>query len=317
MIQRIKDFLVSLGPDSRPVKMALSLHARRQGFRLEFDGRRIGIRKGRRLMFLDKLQFNLVPYMLGDYDHYFDWFDFGTKNGCETLDFSEPAFHTYSQIGIGFHFPGIPEDYSIDAYTHWYKPKPGDLVFDVGAHAGMTAYFLAKMVGPSGRVVAFEPATSTVPYLQRNIEQKGLTNVTLVTKAIAGKTGTANFNMDGTMAAGLCEFLVYPNTGELVQVETLSFVDACAAFGRPAFVKIDIEGAEVELIRAALPFLRQNPIHFAFDSGHRLRDGTYTADCLEEMLRSIGYAVESSREFGDMFTWARPSRLGLTDSGPV
>jgi len=37
----------------------------------------------------------------------------------------------------------------MDAYTHGYAPQPGDVVWDAGAHAGATAYFLAQMVGPA------------------------------------------------------------------------------------------------------------------------------------------------------------------------
>jgi len=308
MTQRVKDWLVGLGPDNALVKVALSLHARRQGVHLDFERGRIGIRKGHRRMLLKKHQFTLVPIMLEDYDHFFGWITATAREGYDTLDFSEPAFQSYSQLGIGFHFPGIPEDYSLDAYTHWYKPRPSDLVFDVGAHAGMTTYFLSKMVGPSGRVIAFEPDTSNYAYLLQNIQYHGLTNVTPVTKAMSGETGTATFNMDGTMAAGLSEYLIYARTGKQVTVETLSYADSCTLFGRPAFVKMDIEGAEVDLIKAALPFLRDNPVHLAFDSYHRLRDGSYTSGYLEEMLHSIDYAASSSREFGEMFTWAKPLR---------
>src|SRR5579864_6248913 len=100
MIQRIKDWLVSLGPDSALVKAALSLHARRQGVRLEFERGRIGIRKGHRLLFLNKRQFNLVPIMLEDYDHFFEWIATSAREGYDTLDFSEPAFQSYTQLGV-------------------------------------------------------------------------------------------------------------------------------------------------------------------------------------------------------------------------
>jgi len=258
-------------------------------------------------MLLPKQQFNLLPIMLECYDDFFRWIETTQQDGYNVLDFSAPGFHRYRQLGVGFHFPGIPEDYSLDGYTHWYKPRLGDVVFDVGGHAGMTAYFLSQMVGQSGRVVSFEPDDSNYDHLLRNIQYHRLTNVITVKKAMAASTGTATFNMDGTMAAGLSEFLVYPNTGRQVTVETVSFSDACHEFGVPAFMKMDIEGAEVDLIRSALPFLCEHAVHLSFDSYHRLRDGTYTWAPLEDLLRSIGYAVESSAEFGQMFTWAGPA----------
>jgi len=118
-------------------------------------------------------------------------------------------------------------------------------------------------------------------------------------------TGTAVFNMDGTMAAGLSEYLIYAKTGRQVVVETVSFPDCCREYGVPAFMKIDIEGAEVDLIKSSLEFLREHPVHLAFDSYHRLRDGSYTWTQLEALLRTAGYATKSSSEFGEMFTWAR------------
>jgi FkbM family methyltransferase len=305
-LQKIKDVLVALGPDSIAVKTALAVHARRQGFRLAFKDGVICINRGGRRIVLDKNQFILVPIMLGIHDRFFQWVVPKQEDGCEVLDFSASGFHSYKELGVGFYFPGIAEDYSLDAYTHWYRPAAGDLVFDVGAHAGMTGYFLSRMVGPSGRVIAFEPDESNYAHLLRNIEYHQLTNVTPVRKAMAGCTGVAAFNMDGTMAAGLSEYLIYSKTGKEVEVQTISFSDACREFGVPAFVKMDIEGAEVDVIRSSLPFLLEKPVHFAFESYHRLRDGSRTWQALESLLRSISYTVESSSEFGEMFTWARP-----------
>jgi precorrin-6B methylase 2 len=53
------------------------------------------------------------------------------------------------------------EEDSMDAYTAAYRPQPGDVIWDVGAHAGATSYFFAQMVGPAGRVYAFEPDERT------------------------------------------------------------------------------------------------------------------------------------------------------------
>jgi FkbM family methyltransferase len=53
----------------------------------------------------------------------------------------------------------------------------------------MTAYRLAKMVGPTGRVYAFEPDETNFEYLLLNIEMHGLSNVTPVKAALSDKTG--------------------------------------------------------------------------------------------------------------------------------
>src|SRR5262249_3784521 len=216
-----------------------------------------------------------------------------------------PGTHHYRRHDITLTFPGAPEEDSIAAYTHWYTPQPGDLVFDIGAHAGFTTCMFARMVGPTGRIVAFEPDASTLACLKKNIGDQQISNVTIAPKAIDAKTGTAYFNADGTMAAGLVEYSVYGKTGKRTAVESLSLEDACGQFGVPQFAKMDIEGAEIAVIQAAAAFLKAHSIHLAFDSCHRMRDGRFTWMLLDPQLRSLGYEVRSSADFGQMFTWAR------------
>jgi FkbM family methyltransferase len=307
-LQKIKDTLLRLGPDHIALRAALKLHARKSGFQLSFEGDTITATRGSERMILDKHQISLVPIMLECYQEFFDTVEGKLSGGHTVLDFSKPSLHRYKQSGVELYFPGVPEDYSIDGYTHWYKPRAGDLVFDVGAHAGMTAHFLSGMVGPSGKVIAFEPDDTSFPYLLQNIERHGLKNVLPVRMAMDASTGNAVFNSDGTMAAGLADHLTYPDTGVHKEVETISLADASRRFGMPAFIKMDIEGAELAVIQAALDFLREHPVQLAFDSYHRMPNGDYTWTYLEKMFRSIGYEVSSSTEFGQMFTWAAPRK---------
>ncbi len=100
----------------------------------------------------------------------------------------------------------------MDAYTYWHEPSVGEVVWDVGAHAGASTYFFSKMVGETGKVYAFEPDEGNYKYLVRNINLHGLQNVIPVKKALAGQTSTATFNMDGSMSAGLADYVVYADS---------------------------------------------------------------------------------------------------------
>ena len=307
MKQLIKDYLVGLGPRNPLVRTALKLHGRRSQSAISFAGGRISLTRGKRKMILSERDFYLVPITLECFDQTFNETEPRQIDGEEVLDFSAPGEHRYKQHGITLSFPGMPEDDSIEAYTHWYVPRAGDLIFDMGAHAGFTTCMFARMVGPSGRVIAFEPDEATVGYLERNVRNQQLSNVTIVKKAVDAKTGTSYFNADGTMGAGLVEHSVYASTGRRIAVETLSLEDVFRQFGVPQFIKIDIEGAELAVIQASTDLLQQKHPYLAFDSGHRMRDGRFTWMLLEPMLRSMGYLVESSTEFGQMFTWAKPA----------
>lgn len=306
MMQLVKTYLVKRGPRSPAVRLALKLHSRMNGFLIRFLDEAIAIQRGSREMILAERDFYLVPFSLGQFDQIFEEIEPSSIGNLSVLDFSRPHLHRYRRHGLTLSFPGTPEDDSITAYTHWYKPKGGDLVFDVGAHAGFTTIMFARMVGPDGHVVAFEPDPASLDYLERNLLAQGVSNVTIVPKAIDAKTGTAYFNADGTMSAGLVSHSIYGYTGERVQVQTISLNDVCAEFGVPQFIKMDIEGAEIAVVQSAADFLRATPVNLSFDSYHRMRDGRYTWMILEPLLRAIGYDVASSSEFGQMFTWARP-----------
>lgn len=306
LVQQIKENLVRRGPDSALVRSALKLHAQLHGFKVCFSGKKISIARGRREMILNQNEFVLVPIMMECHDLYFRTVTSRIDAGKEVLDFSVPGTHSYKASGTSFYFPSIPEDDVMDAYTFWYAPQPGDVVWDAGAHAGASTYFLSQLVGPQGRVYAFEPDDVGFSYLLKNIELHGLRNVVPVKKALDRDSGTATFNMDGTMAAAINSYLTYSPNANLKTVSTLSFADACAELGSvPKYVKMDIEGAELGVIGGAREYLKSHPVHFAVESYH-LVDGARTYKGLENIFHEIGYDALSSNQFGQMFTWARP-----------
>jgi FkbM family methyltransferase len=176
-------------------------------------------------------------------------------------------------------------------------------IFDVGANTGLTTIQFSQLVGPTGRVYAFEPDRTIREYLVNNLRDLGITNVTVVDIALGGSTGEAEFNMDGTLAAGLVEYSIYTDTNACQKVKTMTLPDFCARHGCvPDFLKADIEGAEVDLVRAALDFLEANPIHLAFESEHKLKEGGLSYVPLEALLRGLNYDVETSPQYGVLCT---------------
>jgi FkbM family methyltransferase len=307
LLQKLKDYLVGLGADNRLTQIALSLHARRVGFKIDFsDPTRMWLEKGNRRLALAKRDLTFVPIMMECFDLMFDSIQPTIVSGKETLDFSRPAFHTYKRNGMGFFFPSIPEEDPLDQYTYWYTPKPGDIVWDAGAYSGATTCLLASMVGPTGKVYAFEPDDLNFAYLTKNIAHHGITNVVPVRKALSGTTGTTIFFMDGTMASGIRDFVVYSDSKHNKEVPTISMEDACKELNCvPTYIKMDIEGAELAFLQGAKEFLRRHPVNFAIESYHRV-DGEYTYKMLDPIFAEIGYDSLSSDIFKQMFTWAKP-----------
>lgn len=307
MLQKLKHYLVSLGPENRLTQLSLKFHARRAGFEVDFSDKRvIWISQGNRRIALARRDLTFVPIVMECYSLFFDSLQSSVIDGKDTLNFSEPAFHTYKKSGMSFYFPSIPEEEPIDQYTYWYKPQPGDIIWDAGAYSGATTCLLASMVGPQGKVYAFEPDDLNYAYLLQNIEHHGFTNIIPVRKALSGTTGTVKFFMNGTMASGIQDFIVYSDDVRSVEVPTISMEDACKELGCvPAFIKMDIEGAELAFIQGAKDFLRSHPVNFAIESYHRV-NGEYTYKGLEPIFKEIGYEYISSDQFQQMFTWAKP-----------
>ncbi len=307
MIQLLKDRLVKLGPQNSAVQLALLVSARLHGFGVLFESGCITVHRGKRAIILDFDRYVQVPIIINTFDLYFRTIRPAIRDGVSVLDFSRPGLHTYLSSGAEFEFANIPEDDSMDAYLHLFHPKPGETVWDVGAHSGFTTYSLSKLVGPVGHVYAFEPDDLSYEYLRRNLQRHGLSNVTAVRKALSDETGYTDFNMDGTMSAGIPERLIYSGNGKLQKVEAISLADACHEFGNvPSYIKMDIEGSEVAAIRGSGEFLRRHPIHFAIE-GHRT-NAEHTCTTMTRLFMQLGYQVRSSGEFGAMFTWASPAR---------
>ena len=294
--------------------MAFRLQAALKGIRMRISGNRISLTRGGREIVLGVRDMILVPFSIALWDEHFNTFEGVQRDGRVVLDFSQPGLHRYRKTGLSFYAPSFAEDDCMDAYTTSYHPKAGDVVWDVGAHAGMTAYFLAQMVGPTGKVYAFEQDDTNYGFLLRNIEMHKIANVFPVKAALSGTTGTATFRMDGTMHAGLSDSLTFNAFDHSREVETLRLEDACERLGAvPAFIKMDIEGAELSVVTGGLEFLREHPIHFSIESNHTV-DGAFTSGPLETLFRSAGYRTWSSEEFGQLFTWAEPM-AGSVGSG--
>jgi FkbM family methyltransferase len=131
------------------------------------------------------------------------------------------------------------------------RVKPGDIVFDIGANVGFFTLLASKLAGPTGHVYAFEPLPRNLHYLERHLRLNGITNVTMQPLAIAAATGSARFRSGQHASMGYLT-----DAGDL-EVSTVSLDDLIAngIAPRPAFIKMDIEGAESDALRGASSLL--------------------------------------------------------------
>ena len=133
-----------------------------------------------------------------------------------------------------------------------FKPcvREGAIVMDVGANVGAYTLLFATWAGPSGRVVAFEPSHASRLGLERHLRLNGLSDrVTVRAEAVADITGTVPFSETGS--AGDNRMLAAAHV-EAHVVPSVRLDDFCAAHGlAPDVIKIDVEGAELAVLRGA------------------------------------------------------------------
>lgn len=147
--------------------------------------------------------------------------------------------------------------------------RPGERVVELGGHIGyLTLYFL-DLVGEHGQVVVFEPGTNNLPYLRRNCA--GIPNCEIVPMAVSDRNGPVELVLEALSGQNNSLLTGYAQLGkvqdglavdlERVTVPSVTLDSFLAERGLvPDFVKADIEGAELLMLRgAAQTFARARP----------------------------------------------------------
>jgi FkbM family methyltransferase len=128
--------------------------------------------------------------------------------------------------------------------------REGAIVMDVGANVGAYTLLFATWAGSAGRVFAFEPSVGSRAGLERHLHLNGLSNrVSVRAEAVGAISGTVAFRDTGT--DGDNGIVIVPQDDARV-VPSVSLDDFCAAHRLvPDLIKIDVEGAELAVLRGA------------------------------------------------------------------
>lgn len=181
---------------------------------------------------------------------------------------------------------------SLFGYIEKRRLKRGDVVVDCGAYFGEFTLYAAKAAGEEGRVIAFEPDPEVYKRLEANVALNGLSNVLLVRKGVWSKDDALKFTSDDIK--GHSFMLAQPGErAEALPVVSLDNELARLGVKRVDFIKMDIEGAEIEAIKGARRTLESNDVELAIGSYHKV-DGKKTCQELERLLVEFGYSVETS-----------------------
>jgi FkbM family methyltransferase len=170
----------------------------------------------------------------------------------------------------------------------------GTDVLDLGAHIGIYTVTMARNVGPAGRVHAFEPAPDTRAALrevlalnqcERSVEVRG--------DAVSELAGDADLYLTGASVSNANSLVGAAGAGAAIRVNTVSVDEYVAQHGLDVgLMKIDIEGAELMVLRGARATLRRcRPALTVEVHPRQLLDAGGSSHELFVLLEEFGYAV--------------------------
>ncbi len=145
----------------------------------------------------------------------------------------------------------LSKDYEPEI-TQWVfrRLRKGDVFFDVGAHIGRYTMLVAKRVGPLGSVIAIEPEPDNFRLLRANIDLNRLENCITVQRAIADRGGYADLHLMHFSGWHTINQGVKLKTIR-VRVSTLDDLFCELKLGRLDWIKADVEGAELRVLKGS------------------------------------------------------------------
>lgn len=196
--------------------------------------------------------------------------------------------------------------------------RPGDTVVDVGANYGYVTCHAARIVGPTGMVLAVEPNPRVSEELLRNVRDNGYAQVRHLPQALSNRIGAARFIVATSDDLSRLEnekandFGLIPDRRVTVEVTTLDQIveqqlgDRCVDL-----VKIDVEGRELHVMQGATRLVARAEACFIFevnDGALAQNDVTFTQ--LYDYFVSHEYNVYAiDNASGKLLSAGRSTRL--------
>lgn len=154
------------------------------------------------------------------------------------ITFQNKTFEVPDCLSFIFQFKEI----FVDQYYYFETANKQPIIIDCGANIGMSCTYFNK-IQPQAKIYAFEADPNISQILGKNLTNNGIQNVEIISKAVWKNTDGIEFAIEGSDGAS-----IYGN-GEKIKVESARLRDFILKFDKIDMLKMDIEGAEYEVIK--------------------------------------------------------------------
>jgi FkbM family methyltransferase len=197
------------------------------------------------------------------------------------------------RIGKGDFLPGH-ESHILTKFT----PKEGDTVIDIGAHIGRYTITSSKQVGNTGKVLAIEADPDNFQLLKRNIALNNLTNVLPLNYAVfSTRTRMKLYEQSASAKYNSLMLTRAAKTKNYVEVnaDTLDSILKLNEVNRVNWIKIDVEGAEFEVLKGSTKTLSTENVSLLIEI-HNIEDPSHY-DNIVEFLKYHNYEITFEQRY--------------------
>jgi FkbM family methyltransferase len=200
-----------------------------------------------------------------------------------------------SQISFpdGYWFLHSMKEIFVEEVYKFQCRKADPFVIDCGANIGLSVIYFKRRF-PQSKIIAFEPDAAIFQTLKGNIAQFDYEDVQLINKGVWEKETTLSFLAEGTLGGRVVDDRASSCRSDIISIQTVRLKDYLR--DQVDFLKIDIEGAEYEVLLDCADFL--NNVQYLFVEYHSTASESQKLDEILSIITNSGfryYIKEASR----------------------